>query len=98
MSITSIEAVELGMGPQGKVAKVVIYDSKYPPVSIDRREAINRARAITGMDERGLELAEMFLMAANRAKEIETGTGYASESFHGLRKAMKIEQTRRMAQ
>lgn len=71
--ITGIKVKELAP----KLARIVIYDNQYPPVSIDRREALLRAEACNGMSEQGHDLAVQLAKAANEARKIEKGCGYS---------------------
>jgi hypothetical protein len=74
---------------KAKCGRVQITDKGGKSWTISRREAILRAGAIAGLDDRASDLAESFINAANEALKNETGQGYRSEFVKALLNANK---------
>jgi hypothetical protein len=89
--ITGIKVKEIAP----KLARIVIYDNENPPVSIDRREALERAEACNGMSEKGHHLAVELAKAANSARKIEKGVGYSM--FDAFMSNLQMAHKARMA-
>ena len=58
---------------------------------INRREAVERARGVRGMDEMGQDMCDALLRAADEAHRNEHGKGYPSDSMEHIRRDAHIE-------
>ena len=64
---------------------------------IGRREALMRARAIAGMDEKAAGFAESLILAADEAMKNETGgEGYGGEALEQFKLFLKAAEQDRL--